>query len=96
MPFKKGQSGNPEGRPVDKSTAEVRKALRDCAVKNLPKLQKSLDAIAPGYQFIRALDLICKHILPPLANPERPSEELLLQVLEYVKSLKNEEQTVDY
>jgi hypothetical protein len=65
MPFKKGQSGNPAGRP--KGLRDRRAALRYKLTRQLPDILKTLAAAAKGGD-IQAARLILERTLPVLKS----------------------------
>jgi hypothetical protein len=65
MPFKKGQSGNPAGRP--KGLRDRRAALRYKLTRQLPDILKTLAAAAKGGD-IQAARLILERTLPALKS----------------------------
>ena len=58
MPFTKGKSGNPKGRPKDPIATNIREYIKDSI--DLSKLNESLESLAVGSDYIRA------HKAPPL------------------------------
>ena len=65
MPFKKGQSGNPAGRP--KGLRDRRAALRYKLTRHLPAILKTLTDAAKG-EDIQAAKLILERTLPALKS----------------------------
>jgi hypothetical protein len=70
MPFKKGQSGNPAGRP--KGLRDRRAALRYKLTRQLPDILKTLAAAAKGGD-IQAARLILERTLGSAARREAES-----------------------
>ena len=92
MPFKKGKSGNPEGRgkgTPNRTSEEVRQTLLKLLSDNLERLQRDLDSMEPKDRASLLISL-AKHIVPQALNPEKLSEEQLNQVLDYLKQQQNE------
>jgi len=79
MPFKPGQSGNPNGRKAgvgNKSTEELREALKNLTEDNLDQVQGWLDAVAkddPNAALDKFLKL-AEYVLPKLARVETTHE----------------------
>jgi len=65
MPFKKGESGNPRGRP--KGARDRRSTLRYGLLKEVPAILKTLAKAAKGGD-IQSAKLILERTLPPLKS----------------------------
>ena len=87
MPFERGKSGNPDGRKKgtpNRTTEEVRQALLKLLDENLDQLRKDLKTMKPRDR-ATILITLAKHCTPPAMNPERLTEEQLLQIIQYLK-----------
>jgi hypothetical protein len=87
MPYKKGQSGNPSGKTrgtKNRTSEDVRQSLLKLLDDNLDQLQKDIKGLKGKDRAIILINL-AKHCTPPALNPEKLTEENLLQVLEYLK-----------
>ena len=83
--WKKGQSGNPGGRPEgskNKSTQKIRESIQLIVENNIESIQDSLDLMNPKDKMKFILDLM-KLVLPAL----RPEDEI--QIL-------SEKPSIDY
>ena len=71
--FKKGESGNPRGRPPGQSqqVKALRVKIYDLVETNLETFQSEFNKLT-GREKFQALDRLLKHLLPP-----PPSENLL-------------------
>jgi hypothetical protein len=91
MPFKKGISGNPEGRKkgvANKSTEEIRSMLQLFIESNIETLQSCFDSLEPN-QKLTFFNALLKHILPaPLHELEKLTDDQLDQL---ITKLKNKE-----
>mgnify|MGYP006085533947 FL=1 len=64
MPFIKGKSGNPKGRPKDPIVTGIRESLKNSI--NYCKLEESLESLNTGNDYIRGLSKLLPFILPRL------------------------------
>jgi len=85
--YKKGESGNPSGRPSgsrNKTPEQIRELigifLKD-HWKEVPEIFKKLKPVEQA----RFIDALLKYYVPVAVHPEKLSEEQLLQVIEYLK-----------
>lgn len=89
--YKKGECGNPSGRPKgskNRNTEQIRSRLQQFIDDNLESLQTDFEKLDVKDRFM-FLEKILKHVLPaPLNELEKLSEE---QLQELVKRLKNGE-----
>ena len=72
--FKKGESGNPNGRTkgsVNKAKKELAEFLKDFIDKNIEGLQKSWDELEPKDQ-IYFLERLFKYVIPAKTEIKMP------------------------
>jgi hypothetical protein len=92
--FKKGQSGNPEGKKrgtVNRSTEQIRTAITDLINENFELVRADLQKLDPEKRTRLFIDLL-KLVLPPPLTPEALSEHQLQQLLEYIQKKYSNEQ----
>ena len=75
--------GRTAGTP-NRTSEEVRLALLKLFDDNLVQLQKDLKTMQPKDRAVLLVSL-AKHITAPAMNPERLTEEQLLQIIKYIK-----------
>ena len=76
MAQRKGQTGNPNGRPIgspNKTTAEIRNAFQLLVSNNIDTLQADLDCMKPTERVKAMLELM-KFVLPTLRAVEITEE----------------------
>lgn len=92
MPFKPGESGNPNGKPagaVNKSTADARAAIAAFVDNNAERLQGWLDQIAekdPQKAFDSVM-AVCEYHIPKLQRKEltgKDGDKLIPDKIEFV------------
>jgi len=74
--WKKGQSGNPNGRPKgtpNRSTQEIKEFIQQIVSKNLDCLELDLDSMNP-FQRWQTLEKISKYFLPTFNKTELSGE----------------------
>lgn len=79
MPFKKGQSGYPQGRAKGSHNHDlifIKKAYTELLNNNLPKVQKWLDRVAVEDP-AKAIELLLK--LSPFVVPKKTESDLTIQ-----------------
>ena len=79
----KKYGGRAKGTP-NRTTEEMRQALLKLLDENLDKLQTDLDSMK-GKDRATVLVNLARHCTPPALNPERLTEEQLLQIIHYIK-----------
>lgn len=94
MPFEKGRSGNPNGRPKgakSRTSEEIRALLLefiDCNIDTLQAVFNELDA----EKKLNFIDKMLKHVLPPqITDLSQLSESDLDILIERLKNQKNNE-----
>lgn len=88
MPFKPGQSGNPQGRKKgskNKTPEQVRKSVQVFIEKNMKHIQADFDQLEPKDRLV-FIERLLRHILPkPLNELERLTDEQLDELLRRLK-----------
>jgi hypothetical protein len=88
MRYKKGESGNPSGRPRGKgnrTTEEIRKLLQTFIEGKIPELEKIWKQLEPKDK-ISFIDRLLRHTIPaPLHSIEQFSEEDLDLLIEKLR-----------
>jgi len=74
----------------NRTTAEIQQALLKLIDDNIEQLQADFDSLE-GKDRISLLISLAKHCTPPAINPERLTEEQLIQIIQYIK--ENEKTT---
>lgn len=96
MAFKKGESGNPDGRPkgaVNKSGKELREAITNFLTENFDTIRKDFEQLPPIDRY-RLYCHLLRYSLPQLQSVsietqiERLREEDLDEILERIKSVQ--------
>ena len=88
MPYKKGQSGNPDGRgkgTPNRTTEQLRSMVQLFIERNWNRIQADYDAMKPGER-LTFLNAMLRHVLPEPITPDRLTEEQLEQLHAYLKS----------
>lgn len=80
--------GRKVGKP-NRTSEEVRKSLLKLLDDNLVKLQKDIENMK-GKDCSTLLINLAKHCTIPALNPEKLSEDQILQIFEYLKNPANE------
>jgi len=76
MSFKKGHSGNPNGRPkgsLNKTTSEYREFLIGLISKQRDKIEEELSKLE-GKEYINAIVMLSDYIIPKMKRTEVKGE----------------------
>ncbi|MDR3706383.1 MAG: hypothetical protein P4L28_10805 [Paludibacteraceae bacterium] len=86
MGLKKGQTGNPFGRPKgrpNRTTTELKEIINSFISNNLEDLQSDFDKLEPAKRF-EVLDKMLKHVLPNKAEiTEKNEKPVVRQTIKY-------------
>jgi hypothetical protein len=85
----KKTGGRRAGTP-NRTTAELREALQSFIDANIDQLQDDFDTLEPEKR-LTFFEKIVKMVLPPPVNPEQLTEPQLIQVLEYLKKQRDDQ-----
>jgi len=97
MPYKKGHSGNPEGRPKgkkNKTTREIKEAFQLLIESNIHNFENWLNSIADENP-VKAMEIIIKlteYIVPKLNRTELYNEKDIEIVWEEVRTYESEKE----
>lgn len=69
---------------TNRTTTEVQKALLKLLDDNLNKLQTDIDSMK-GKDRATIIVSLARHCTPPATNPEKLTEQQLLQIIQYLK-----------
>jgi len=89
--FQKGTpktGGRKKGTP-NKTTAQFRDAVKKFLNDNWGTLQDDFEAMEP-YQRVTFRDRLLRYVLPEALNPEKLTEQQLMELYEFIKA-QNEE-----
>lgn len=91
MPFKKGQSGNPTGRPADPNIKIIREAQRQLLKDGLTKLRDYLFSL-DGKDYAELYLKIQREVMPALATEieQGEMERTVMSIYEMVTAKKDE------
>lgn len=94
MPFEKGKSGNPNGRPKgakSRTSEEIRTLLLDFIDSNVSTLQEEFNKL-DAEKKLNFIDKMLKHVLPPqITDLSQLSEENLDVLLNRLKQQTDEQ-----
>jgi hypothetical protein len=90
MPFQKGRSGNPKGRPPKPETEELRKAIK--LVEGRKKKKFLIHIVEEAYEDNKLAAAILKKLVPDLKyieNDHKTNESTMALVVQAVQSIKD-------
>ncbi|HUX56006.1 MAG TPA: hypothetical protein VMV77_03465 [Bacteroidales bacterium] len=89
--FKKGtlKTGGREAGTPNKTTSEVQNALLKILYDNLDQLKIDIKSMKDKDRALLLISL-AKHCTPPALNPEKLTEEQLIQIIDYLEKREHE------
>ncbi len=86
MPRKKGlpKTGGRKSGSRNKTDSEIRQALINILDKNLPRLETAIDGMKDE-DAAKLIVQLARHYTYPALNPEKLTEDQLLQIIQYIK-----------
>lgn len=82
--MKREKTGGRKPGSKNRTTAEVQAIILQILDDNLPSLQADLELMSSKDRASILISLV-KHCTPPALQPERLTEEQLLQIIQYMK-----------
>ena len=82
--------GRRRGTP-NRTTAELKEALKAFVDRNIDQLQEDFDTLDPEKR-LTFFEKIVRMVLPPPVNPDNLTVEQLEQLVEYLNNKKRDEQ----
>ena len=84
------KTGGRQAGTLNRTSEMVRRSLLKLLSDNLEQLQADIKALKPKERATILISL-AKHVTAPAINPERLTEEQLIQIIQYIKENEQSE-----